>query len=84
MGGALLFVGGAVAAAVVGVGKAGVPQGYLAYGATFLWALSGIVANQYQVSLFTTAVAVVCAALVAWALFGGSRGGAFRAPAVQG
>ena len=47
MGGALLFVGGAVAAVVVGAGKAGVPQAYLAYGATFLWALFGVVANQY-------------------------------------
>jgi hypothetical protein len=84
MGSALLFVGGAVAAVVVRASKAGVPQGYLAYGATFLWALFGVVANQYQASAFTTAVAVLCAALVGWALFGGSRGGSFRAPAAQG
>ena len=83
-GAVILLVGGALAALVVRVGKAGVPQGYLAYGLTVLWALSGIVANQYQASAFTTAVAVVCAALVVWGLFGGGRGGAFGAPAAQG
>jgi len=83
MGAALLLVGGAVAAAVVRVGKSGVPHGYLAYGATFLWALLGIVANQYQASSLTTDTAVVCAALVAWALLGGPWGGTFRAPAAQ-
>jgi hypothetical protein len=83
LGAVLLLVGGAVAALVVRVGRAGIPQGYLAYGATFLWALSGIVANQYQASAFTTAVALVCAALVAWSLFGGTRGWTFGAPAAQ-
>ena len=83
MGAALLLVGGAVAAAVVRVGRAGIPHGYLAYGATFLWALLGVVANQYQASSLTTTVAVVCTALVAWALLGGPWGGTFRAPAAQ-
>jgi hypothetical protein len=83
-GGALLLVGGVVAALVVRVGKAGAAQGYLAYGATFLWALAGIVAHQYQVSVFTTTVALVCAALVLWALFGGNRSRTLGAPAAQG
>ena len=78
-GAVLLLVGGVVAALVVRVGKAGVAQGYLAYGATFLWALAGIVAQQYQASVFTTTVAVVCAALVLWALFG-ATGAARLAP----
>jgi len=83
LGAVLLLIGSAVAALVVRVGKTGVPQGYLAYGTTFLWALLGVVASQHQVSAFTTAVAVVCAALVAWSLLGGRWSGMFGNPAAQ-
>ncbi len=83
LGAVLLLIGSAVAALVVRVGKTGVPQGYLAYGTTFLWALLGVVASQYQVSAFTTTVAVVCAALVAWSLLGGRWSGMFGNPAAQ-
>lgn len=83
LGAVLLLIGSAVAVLVVRVGKAGVPQGYLAYGATVLWALLGIIASQYQVSGFTTAVAVVCAVLVAWSLLGGAWSGTFGDPAAQ-
>lgn len=83
LGASLLLVGSVVAAAVVRIGKAGVPQGYLAYGVTVLWALFGVVANQYQASVFTTVVAAVCVALVVLALFAGGRGGSFGAPVAQ-
>ena len=34
-------------------------QGYLTYGATVLWALSGIVVNQYTYSPVTTGAALL-------------------------
>lgn len=83
LGAVLLLAGSAVAAAVVRAGKAGVPQGYAAYGATVLWALFGVVVNQFQASVFTTAVALLCAAVVVWSIFGRSRGGRLGAPAAQ-
>lgn len=83
LGAIVLLAGSIVAALVVRGGKPGILQGYLAYGATFLWALLGIVANQYQASVFTTAVAVICAALVVWSLFGGKWGGTFGSPIAQ-
>lgn len=83
LGAALLLVGSAVAALLVRIGKAGVPQGYLAYGVTVLWALFSVVANQYQASVFTTVVAAVCVVLVVLALFAGGRSRPFGAPAAQ-
>ena len=65
----MLIVGGAVACAVILAGRDGPVQGYLAYGGAVLWALAGVVANQYQSSLITSATAVVCAVVVAAVLF---------------
>src|ERR687898_829707 len=77
----MLIVGGAVACAVILAGRTGPVQGYLTYGGAVLWALVGVVANQYQNSLITTSTAIVCALLVAAILFialrrSGVRGGA--------
>ena len=83
LGAALLLVGSAVAALVVRIGKGSVPQGYLAYGVTVLWALFGIVANQYQVSVFTTVVAMVCVVIVTMALFAGGQSRPFGAQTAQ-
>ncbi|HYZ06863.1 MAG TPA: hypothetical protein VE691_17480 [Rubrobacter sp.] len=80
-GALMLIVGGAVACAVILAGRTGPVQGYLAYGGAVLWALAGVVANQYQNSLITSFTAIVCALLVAAILFialrrSGVRGGA--------
>jgi hypothetical protein len=63
VGALTLIAGGAVACAVILAG--GPPQGYLAYGGAVLWALAGIVVNQYQSSLLTTSVAAASALVVA-------------------
>ena len=68
-GALMLIVGGAVACAVILAGRNGPVQGYLAYGGAVLWALAGVVANQYQNSLITSSTAIVCAILVAAVLF---------------
>ena len=73
IGAALLLLGSLLARAVVLAGKGGPPQGCLAYGATVLWALVGVVVNQYDASLLTTVAAVLSAALVALALLRGHR-----------
>lgn len=79
-GALLLVIGGAVACAIIVVGSGGPPQGYLTYGVAVLWALAGVVINQYQNSLITSSAAIVCAILVAAVLFvtlrrsGASRG----------
>lgn len=78
LGAVLLLTGSVAATAIVRAGKGDVPQGNLAYGVTFLWALAGIVANQYQASFGTTAIASLCAVLVALALLGTLRGGRSR------
>jgi hypothetical protein len=80
-GALMLIVGGAVACAVILAGRTGPVQGYLAYGGAVLWALAGVVANQYQNSLITSFTSIVCALLVAAILFialrrSGVRGGA--------
>src|ERR687898_3213952 len=80
-GALMLIVGGAVACAVILAGRNGPVQGYLAYGGAVLWALAGVVANQYQNSLITSSTSIVCALLVAAILFialrrSGVRGGA--------
>jgi hypothetical protein len=64
-GALMLIVGGAVACAVILAGQSGPVQGYLAYGGAVLWALAGVVANQYQNSLITSSTSTVCALLVA-------------------
>src|ERR687895_1215659 len=53
-GALMLIAGGAIACAVVLAGRNGPAQGYLAYGGAVLWALAGVVANQYQNSLITS------------------------------
>ena len=73
-GALMLLVGGAVACAVILAGRDGPAQGSVAYGAAVLWALLGIVANQYDASVLTTAAATLSAGLVALALFGVIRG----------
>lgn len=50
-------------------------QGYLTYGASVLWALTGIVVNQYAYSPVTTGAALLAAVLVAVVLFGALRDG---------
>ena len=65
LGALLLIAGGAVACAVILAGRDGPSQGYLAYGAAVLWALLGVIVNQYQDSLITSSTAGVCALLVA-------------------
>jgi hypothetical protein len=75
VGALLLVVVGAIACAVIVAGRAGPVQGCLAYAAAVLWALAGIVANQYDASLVTTGAAVVAAVPVVLALFGAHRGG---------
>src|SRR3712207_941019 len=74
-GALMLIVGGAVACAVILAGRTGPVQGYLAYGGAVLWALLGIVTNQYDASLITTGTAVVSAAFVALVLLGVLGGG---------
>ena len=69
LGALLLVVGGAVACAIIVAGSGGPPQGYLTYGVAVLWALAGVVVNQYQNSLITSSTAIVCAILVAAVLF---------------
>ena len=75
LGAALLLLGGMLAAAIVLAGRAGPAQGYLAYGATVLWALVAVVVNQYDASLITTGAALIAAGPVALALLGQLTGG---------
>ncbi len=65
LGAALLLTGGLVASAVLLVGKAAPPQGYLAYAAAILWALVAVVVNHYDASVLTTGAALVAAVPVA-------------------
>jgi hypothetical protein len=65
LGAALLLTGGLVASAVLMVGEAAPPQGYLAYAAAVLWALVAVVVNQYDASILTTGAALVAAVPVA-------------------
>lgn len=70
VGALLLLLGGALAAAAVAIGRAGPAQAFLSYGGTVLWALVGIVVQQYDASLLTTGAAIVAAVPVALALLG--------------
>src|SRR3712207_6134646 len=51
VGAFLLLVGATLASAVIAVGRAGPLQGLFAYAAAVLWALAGVVVNQYDASL---------------------------------
>jgi hypothetical protein len=64
-GALMLIVGGTIACAVILAGRNGPVLGYLAYGGAVLWALAGVVANQYQNSLITSSTSIVCALLIA-------------------
>ena len=76
VGAVLLVLGSAAATVVVRVGRgSGPPQAWVGYGATVLWALFGVAANQYRASPPAAAVALGCAVLVASAFTGGRRGG---------
>ena len=63
VGALLLIAGAALASAVISVGKAGPLQCLLAYAGAVLWALAGVVVNQYDASLLTTGAALLSAAL---------------------
>jgi uncharacterized membrane protein len=65
----VLIVGGTIACVVILAGRNGPVLGYLAYGGAVLWALAGVVANQYQNSLITSFTSIVCALLVVTILF---------------
>ena len=68
VGAFLLFAGAALALGVIWVSKAGPLQGLLAYVAAVLWALVGVVVNQYDASLLTTGAALLSVTLVAMAI----------------
>jgi hypothetical protein len=74
LGTALLLLGAILACAVILAGRSGPVQGYLTYGATVLWALTGIVVNQYAYSAITTGAALVGAVAVVLALLVALRG----------
>jgi hypothetical protein len=73
VGAFLLLVGATLASAVISVGRAGPLQALLAYAAAVLWALVGVVGNQYDASLLTTGASLLSVALVAVALIGALR-----------
>jgi hypothetical protein len=73
VGAILLLVGAAVAAVVISVGRAGPLQALLSYAAAVLWALAGVVINQYDASLLTAGAALLSVALVAGVLIGALR-----------
>jgi len=68
IGALVLLLTGTFAAVVVRAGKAAPPQAYLSYAATILWAVVGIVVNQYAASSLVTAAAVLAAVPVMAAL----------------
>ena len=74
LGTVMVILGSLLAAAVVLLGREGPVQGYLTYGVTVLWALVGIVVNQYDASPVTTGAAVVAAVPVVLAILGALRG----------
>jgi hypothetical protein len=74
LGTVMVVLRGLLAAAVVLLGRDGPVQAYLACGVTVLWALVGIVVNQYDASPVTTVAAAVAAAPVVLAILGALRG----------
>ena len=75
LGSVLLLLGGGLAAAVVLAGKAGPAQAYLTYAVTVLWALVGIVVNQYDASILTTGAALAATVPIVLALLRRPHGG---------
>src|SRR5215213_6835753 len=73
-GALLLLVGAVLASVVILVSGAGPLQGLLAYAGAVLWALTGVVVNQYDTSLLTTGAALFSGAIVAMALINALRG----------
>src|SRR5919107_5582954 len=68
VGACLLLAGALVACVVICVSKAGPLQALLAYAGAVLWALAGVVINQYDASLLTTGAALLSGALLAIAI----------------
>jgi hypothetical protein len=83
VGAFLLFAGAALSSAVILVSSTGPLQGLLAYAAAVLWALAGVVVNQYDASLLTSGAALLSAVLVAVALINVLRGRRSRAEAAR-
>src|ERR671913_29002 len=70
----LLLIGAVLASVVILVSGAGPLQSLLAYAGAVLWALTGVVVNQYDASVLTTGAALLSGALVAMALITTLRG----------
>jgi hypothetical protein len=83
VGAFLLFAGAALSSAVILVSSTGPLQGLLAYAAAVLWALAGVVVNQYDASLLTSGAALLSAVLVAVALINALRERRSRAEAAR-
>lgn len=75
LGAVLLLVCGLLASGMVLFGRAGPAVGYLAYAGAVLWALVGVVINQYDASILTTGAALVAAMPVALAVAKNLSGG---------
>jgi len=73
LGTALLILGTIFACGALLAARTGPRQILVAYAGTVLWALIGIVANQYGASALTTAVAALCAVPVVVVLVGAAR-----------
>ncbi len=74
VGGVALILGGLLASAVVLIAAKSAPATfYLAYGASVLWGLAGVVAAQYDRSTITSGAAALSALVLALVLFGTSR-----------
>jgi hypothetical protein len=64
LGAVLLLLCSIIAGTVVILGRMSPVQGYFVYAAAVVWALIGVVVNQYMFSTVTTSVAVISAILV--------------------
>src|ERR671910_405806 len=69
-----LLFGAVLASVVILVSGAGPLQSLLAYAGAVLWALTGVVVNQYDASVLTTGAALLSGALVAIAIINTLRG----------
>jgi hypothetical protein len=75
VGAFLLLVGAVLASVVLLVSGVDPLQSLLAYAISVLWALAGVIVEQYDASLLTTSAAVVSAVVVALVLLGALRRG---------
>lgn len=75
-GAALLLLGAGVGVAMVAVGKRGPTLGWVGFGAAVVWALAGVVANQFDESFLTTAAAILAVGAVVLVGVGRWPGGA--------